>query len=390
MNSFVFENSTKVYFGKGCVREHLAAAMQEFGQTVMLAYGGGSIKKNGVYEDVVAALTAAGKTIVEFPGIMPNPVYSKVLEGKKCVQENNVDFILGVGGGSVMDCCKAISMAAATEKDVWDEYWAKEGVVDFTPVPMGVIVTVTGTGSEVNGDAVITNEVTKVKTGRDYRRCNAKFAMMDPEYTYSVSALQTAAGGFDMLSHVMETYFSAPDEDNLSDAISEALMRSMIKNIPAAIENPRDYESRSNLLWASSMAEIRIIKLGKKCDFECHQIEHQMGAYTDCSHGMGLAVIHPTYYRHIYQSGLPKFVQFAKNVWGIPAEGKSEEELALAGIDALENFIREIGLPLTLIGLGFTDKGLLKTIAESCIINTGGYRALTTEEILEILEEVWE
>lgn len=390
MNSFVFENSTKVYFGKGCVREHLAAAVQEFGQTVMLAYGGGSIKKNGVYEDVVAALSAAGKTIVEFPGIMPNPVYSKVLEGKKCVQENGVDFILGVGGGSVMDCCKAISMAAATEKDVWDEYWAKEGVVDFTPVPMGVIVTVTGTGSEVNGDAVITNEVTKVKTGRDYRRCNAKFAIMDPEYTYSVSALQTAAGGFDMLSHVMETYFSAPDEDNLSDAISEALMRSMIKNIPAAIENPRDYEARSNLLWASSMAELRIIKLGKKCDFECHQIEHQMGAYTDCSHGMGLAVIHPTYYRHIYQSGLSKFVQFAKNVWGIPAEGKSDEELALAGIDALENFIREIGLPLTLTGLGFEDKSLLKTIADSCIINTGGYRALTTEEILEILEECWE
>lgn len=390
MNSFVFENSTKVYFGRGCVREHLAEALKPFGQKVMLAYGGGSIKKNGVYEEVVSELQKAGKTIVEFPGIMPNPVYSKVLEGKKCVQENEVDFILGVGGGSVMDCCKAISMSAATEKDVWDEYWAKEGVVDFTPVPMGVIVTVPGTGSEVNGDAVITNEEQKIKTGRDYRRCNARFAMMDPEYTYSVSAQQTAAGGFDMLSHVMETYFSAPDEDNLSDAISEALMRSMIKNIPAAIANPQDYEARSNLLWASSMAEIRIIKLGKKCDFECHQIEHQMGAYTDCSHGMGLAVIHPTYYRHIYQNGLSKFVQFAKNVWGISEEGKTEEELALAGIDALEMFIGSIGLPHTLTGLGFEDKALLKTIADSCVINTGGYRALTKEEILNILEECWE
>ena len=390
MNSFVFENSTKVYFGKGCVSEHLAEALKEVGQTVMLAYGGGSIKKNGVYEEVMTALQAAGKTVVEFPGIMPNPTYAKVLEGKKCVQENHVDFILAVGGGSVMDCCKSISMAAATEKDVWDEYWAKEGVVDFTPVPMGVIVTVTGTGSEVNGDSVITNEEQKIKTGRDYRRCNARFAMMDPQHTYSVSALQTAAGGFDMLSHVMETYFSEPDEDNLSDAISEALMRSMIKNIPAAIANPNDYEARSNLMWDSSMAEIRIIKLGKKCDFEAHQIEHQMGAYTDCSHGMGLAVIHPTYYRHIYKCGLSKFAQFATNVWGISPEGKSKEELALAGIDALENFIREIGLPLTLKGLGFEDKSLLKTIADSCVINQGGYKVLTHEEILEILEECWE
>lgn len=390
MDSFVFENSTKVYFGKGCVREHLAEALKPFGQTVMLAYGGGSIKKNGVYEEVVSELLRAGKTIVEFSGIMPNPVYAKVLEGKKCAREHHVDFILGVGGGSVMDCCKAISMAAATEKDVWDEYWAKEGVVDFTPVPMGVIVTVPGTGSEVNGDAVITNEEQKIKTGRDYRRCNARFAMLDPEYTYSVLALQTAAGGFDMLSHVMETYFSAPDGEQISDAISEALMRSMIHNIPAAIANPKDYEARSNLLWASSMAEIRIIKLGKQCDFECHQIEHQMGAYTNCSHGMGLAVIHPTYYRHIYQSGLSKFVQFAKNVWGISGEGRTEEELALAGIDALEAFIQEIGLPHTLTELGFSDQALLKPIADSCILNTGGYRVLTTEEVLEILEECWE
>ena len=164
----------------------------------------------------------------------------------------------------------------------------------------------------------------------------------------------------------------------------------MIKNIPAAIANPNDYEARSNLMWDSSMAEIRIIKLGKKCDFEAHQIEHQMGAYTDCSHGMGLAVIHPTYYRHIYKYGLSKFAQFATNVWGISPEGKSKEELALAGIDALENFIREIGLPLTLKGLGFEDKSLLKTIADSCVINQGGYKVLTHEEILEILEECWE
>lgn len=389
MNPFVYENATKVYFGSGCVRSQLAEAVSGYGETVLLAYGGGSVKKNGAYDDAVAALTAAGKRIVEFPGIMPNPTYRKVLEGKKAVLESGADFILGVGGGSVMDCCKAISMAAAVEKDVWQEYWLKKGVVDFEPVPVGVVVTVPGTGSEVNGEGVITNEEDKIKTGNHYPRCNSKFAMMDPEYTYTVPPRQTAAGGFDMLSHVMETYFSAPDEDNLSDAISEALMRSMIKNIPAAMEHPRDYEARSNLMWASSLAELGLIKLGKNCDFEAHQIEHQMGAYTDCNHGMGLAVIHPAYYRRICRDGQKKFARFAVEVWGIEAAGRSEETLALAGIDALADFIRRLGLPTTLRELGFTDPDLLEVIAGSCAINRGGYRALTTEEILEILKECW-
>ena len=389
MNPFVYENATKVYFGSGCVRSRLAEAVSGCGDTVLLAYGGGSVLKNGAYDDVPAALTAAGKRIVEFPGIMPNPTFQKVLEGKKAVRESGADFILGVGGGSVMDCCKAISMAAATEKDVWQEYWLKKGEVDFEPVPVGVVVTVPGTGSEVNGEGVITNEEDKIKTGNHYPRCNPRFAMMDPEYTYTVPPLQTAAGGFDMLSHVMETYFSAPDEDNLSDAISEALMRSMIKNIPAAIENPQDYEARSNLMWASSLAELGLIKLGKSCDFEAHQIEHQMGAYTDCNHGMGLAVIHPAYYRRICRDGQKKFARFAVEVWGIPAAGKSEEALALAGLDALSAFICRLGLPTTLRELGFTDPDLLEVIARSCAINRGGYRALTKQEILEILRECW-
>ncbi len=390
MNSFVYENATKIYFGRGGVREHLAEAVQAFGKTVMLAYGGGSIKKNGIYGEVTEALKAAGKEIVEFSGIMPNPTYRKVLEGKKMVQEKGVDFILGVGGGSVMDCCKAISMAAATDKDVWKEYWIERGNVDFEPVPVGVVVTVVGTGSEVNGEGVITNEEEKIKTSRNYPRCNPRFAILDPEYTYSVPPLQTAAGGFDMLSHVMETYFSAPDGDNLSDAISEAIMRSIIDNLPLAIEEPENYEARSNLMWASSMAEIGIIKLGKRCDFEAHMIEHQMGAYTDCNHGMGLAVIHPAYYRRICKDGLAKFVKFAKNVWGIPGEGMSDIQLAYAGIDALEAFVRRIGLPATLRELGFSDKSLFEPIAASCILNDGGYRVLTKEEIVEILEECYE
>ena len=269
MNNFIFENKTKVYFGKGCVGEYLPKIAAVHGDKVLLAYGGGSIKKNGVYEEVIAALEKAGKTIIEFPGIMENPTYKKVLEGTKLVKEKQVDWILAVGGGSVMDCSKAISMAAVSEKDVWDEYWAKKGVVDFEPMPLGVIVTASGTGSECNGGAVITNEEVMIKTDRDYPKCNPEFALMDPTYTYTVPTKQMVAGSFDILSHVMETYFSEPDEDNVSDDISEALMRGVITNLRAALVNPEDYTARSNLMWLSTMAENRIIKLGKKCDFEC-------------------------------------------------------------------------------------------------------------------------
>lgn len=329
MNNFIFENATKVYFGKGCVKEYLSCLTGKYGEKILLAYG----------------------------------------------------------GGSVMDCCKAVSMAAVSTKDIWEEYWAKPGIVDFEPLPLGVIVTVAGTGSECNGGAVITNEALKIKTGRDYPKCNPKFALMDPEYTYSVPIKQMASGGFDILSHIMETYFSEPNEDNVSDDISEALMRSVIKNLRDAIRNPEDYTARSNLMWASTMAENRIIKLGKKCDFECHQMEHQLGAYTDCNHGCGLAVLHPVYYRHIYKEGLPKFVRFAKQVWQIERGDMSDEELAKAGIEAFADFIKEIGLPTTLRELGMEAQDGLKEIAASCNLVPGSYKKMTHKEILEIFLE---
>ncbi len=387
MNNFVFENATKVYFGEGCVKEYLSSLARQHGKKVLLAYGGGSIKKNGIYEEVTSALKDAGKDIIEFSGIMANPTYAKVMEGARLAKENQADWILGVGGGSVMDCCKAVSLAAATEKDVWDEYWAKPGVIDFSPLPLGVIVTVAGTGSECNGGAVITNEEKKIKTGRDYPKCNPEFALMDPAYTYSVPVKQMVSGGFDILSHIMETYFSEPNEDNVSDDISEALMRSVIRNLRAAIKNPEDYTARSNLLWASTMGENRIIKLGKQCDFECHQMEHQLGAYTDCNHGCGLAVLHPVYYRHIYKEGLPKFVRFAENVWQIPRDEKSDEELAKAGVEALADFIREIGLPTTFKELGIDESIDLKMIADSCNLSPGSYKKMTHEEVYEIFQE---
>ena len=387
MNAFRFENATKTCFGKGCVRENLAGFLREYGENVLLAYGGGSIKKNGIYDEITAILKQEGKKVTEFSGIMTNPTYAKVMEGAHLVRENHIDLILGVGGGSVMDCCKAVSLAAAYQGDAWAQFWAKPGVIDFTPVPLGVIVTVAGTGSEMNGGAVITNEETKVKTGRDYPKCNPKFALLDPTYTYSVPMRQMVSGGFDILSHIMEIYFSEPNGDNVSDDIAEALMKSVIRNLRAAIKNPQDYTARSNLMWDATMAENRIIKMGKRTDFECHNMEHQLGAYTNCNHGEGLAVLHPVYYRHIYSYGLPKFVRFAANVWNVPAEGKTDEETALAGIEALAAFIREIGLPTTLRELGMSDKSMLKEIADSCGISPGSYKQMTHEEILDIFTE---
>ena len=389
MNNFIFENSTKVAFGKGCVKEFLGGKVQEYGNNVMLAYGGSSIKKNGIYDEVVNILKENGKNITEFSGIMPNPTYKKVMEGAALAKKNKIDLILAVGGGSVMDCCKAVSMAAAYDGDIWSDYWEKAGVIYFEPVPLGVIVTAAGTGSECNGGAVITNEDKKIKTGRDYPKCNPKFAFMDPEYTMSVPKLQTASGGFDILSHIMETYFSKTDEDNVSDDISEALMKSVIRNLPIALENPNDYTARSNLMWAATMAENRIIKLGKQCDFQAHQIEHQLGAYTDCNHGCGLAVIHPAYYRHIYKDGMSKFIRFARNVWNIPTEGKTSDEVALSGIQALEDFIKKIELPTTLRELGMNNKDMLPDIAASTNVAPGSYGNMSKNAILEILIECY-
>ena len=388
MNNFIFQNATKVYFGKGCVKEYLSCLTKDAG-TILLAYGGGSIKRNGVYDEICAILKDAGKNIVEFSGIMSNPTYEKVQEGAKLARENHADMILAVGGGSTMDCCKAVSLQARYDGDIWDDFWARQGVIDFDPLPLGVVVTVAGTGSECNGGAVITNEDKKIKMGRDYPKLNPAFALMDPTYTFSVPMGQMVSGSFDILSHIMETYFSEPNEDNVSDDIMEALMRSVIRNLRAAIKDPKDYTARSNLMWDSTMAENRVIKMGKKCDFECHNMEHQLGAYSNCNHGKGLAVIHPVYYRHIYKYGLPKFVRFAKNVWGISDEGRDDDALAMAGITALSEFIKEVGLPTTLKELG-VKKEQLKEIADSCGISQGSYKVMTHEEILQIFEECYE
>lgn len=386
MNNFIYENRTKVYFGPGCVTEFLVSLIKDY-DTVMLAYGMGSVKKNGIYDEILGILIKSGKNVVEFSGIMPNPTYRKVMEGARLARSSGAQIILGIGGGSVMDCCKAVALVAYCKGDPWENYWERKGVIHFEPIPVGVVVTAAGTGSECNGAAIITNEEKRRKTGYDYPACNPRFALMDPTYTFTVPKEQMISGAFDSLSHVMETYFSAPDERNVSDEISETLMQSIIRNIRMILKDPQDYGARSNLLWESSLSENRLIKLGKQCDFACHLMAHQIGAYTDCSHGQAMAVLHPVYYRHIYRNGVEKFSRFARNVWKIREQGKTDMELAEAGIDALEAFIKEAGLPTTLRELGIEDQKELKEIADSCHYSPGSYRRIMPDEILKIFLE---
>ena len=401
MERFFWECSTKVRFGEGCVSENLAEMVNYFNsgnKNIMIGYGGGSAKKNGSYDDVLRVLASMGYSaggngdggrIIEFSGIMSNPTLAKMKEGAELARKHDVGLILAVGGGSVMDCCKAVSVQACYDGDAWEDFWMQGKPMKHRIVPCGVVVTMPATGSEVNGCAVLTNEETRIKCDRDYPEMNPAFALMDPAYTLSMPLRQMRAGTFDILSHIMETYFSFPVYGNPADDISEGLMRGLIRDFRRALSDPEDMQARSNIMWTASLAENRIIKTGKTKDFQAHNMEHQLSAYTDCNHGEGLAVLHPAYYRHIYKAGLPKFAAWAKNVWGI--QGEEEEDLAIAGIEALEAFIKEAGLPSTLRELGFgqKEKDLLPEIADSCFISEGSFRQMTAAEILEIYEECW-
>lgn len=383
MNNFIYENKTKVYFGKGGVKEYLRCLLKHYGNIIMLAYGGGSVNQNGIYDEISDILKEAGKTVVEFSGIMPNPTYAKVQEGAKLARNNGVDLILAVGGGSVIDCCKIVSAQAKLEEDIWDmETVRKTYPSEF--IPLGAIVTATGTGSEMNAGAVITHEEKKIKAG--IFGAQADFAFIDPCYTMSVPMRQVISGAFDTLSHAMETYFGKPDTNNLSDDINEAVMRSVIYNMRDLLIDSENYEARSELAWASSMAENGILKIGKITDFQAHQIEHQLGAYTDCNHGQGLAVIHPVLYRHIYKEGAQRFARFAKKVWGIEDKGNNEAT-ALAGIEALANFIKEMGLPTSFTQMGISADTDFRAVADSTNVTAGCCKKLSHDEIYEILKE---
>ncbi|MFR8171350.1 MAG: iron-containing alcohol dehydrogenase [Marvinbryantia sp.] len=379
MNKFTFSYPTKVYFGERSAMQALQAELGKVGENVMLAYGGGSIKKNGVYDEMRALLTQAGKKVVDFSGIMSNPTYTKVQEGAALVREQHVDFILAVGGGSVIDCCKVISAQAVLDEDIWDMEYGK-GKFPTAGIPMGAVVTASGTGAEMNAGAVITYEEKKWK-GPIFGTA-ASFAVLDPAYTMSVPAMQVISGAFDTLSHAMETYLGTSDEDNVSDDLALAVMKNTVVNMRRLLKDINDRQARSNLMWDSAMAENGILKCGRLTDFQAHQIEHQLGAYTDCNHGQGLAVIQPVYYRHIVKDAPEKFTRFAKVVFGV--------DTPEAGVDALENFIKECGLPVKMNQLKSTVEitpEVLRQVADTCNIIKCNPRQLEREEVYQILLE---
>lgn len=379
MNKFTFSYPTRVYFGEGSAAQAFSAEMDKVGETVMLAFGGGSVKKNGIYDEMKALLAQAGKKVVDFSGIMSNPTYTKVQEGAALVRENHVDFILAVGGGSVIDCCKVVSAQAQLSEDIWRMEYDR-GKFPTAGIPIGAVVTASGTGAEMNEGAVITYEEKKWKGPIFGTR--ASFAVLDPAYTMSVPSMQVLSGAFDTLSHAMETYLGASDEDNVSDDVALAIMRNTVVNMRRLLKDMGDCQARSNLMWDSAMAENGILKCGRLTDFQAHQIEHQLGAYTDCNHGQGLAVIHPAYYRHIVKDAPDKFAKLAKAVFDV--------DTAEAFIDALENFIKECGLPAKMGQLKSTVEitpEVLRQVADTCNLIKTCPRELDREEIYQILLE---
>ncbi|WP_302488957.1 iron-containing alcohol dehydrogenase [uncultured Mitsuokella sp.] len=386
MENFVFSYPTKNYFGKEAAKQALNAELPKYGKNVLLAYGGGSIKRNGIYEEVMALLQEQGKEVTEFQGIMSNPTYAKVQEGAKLCRDHKIDFILAVGGGSVSDCCKAVSAQAKLTSDLYDYEYQKKKIPQ-DGIPMGVIVTAAGTGSEQNAGAVITYEEKNWKGA--LWGTSASFAVLDPYYTKTVPQKQVLSGAFDTLSHCMETYLGTPRQPNLSDRMNEAVMRSVIENTRKVAKDPEDMNARSELFWAAAMAENGILKLGKVTDFQAHMIEHQLGAFTNCNHGCGLAAIQPALYRHLAPSARNQYARLAENVFGVDGHAdKTAFEIATQGIDKLEAFIKEIGLPTTLTELlGTVDDAMLRKVADTAIVTKGCAKQLTPDEIYTILQE---
>lgn len=384
MNSFNYEYPVRQHFGKGCAEIAIKEEMKRVeAKRVMLAYGGASLKRTGLYDKVKAWLEESGKTVIDFGGITPNPTYAKVQEGAWIARSEQVGFILAVGGGSVIDCCKIVSAQAMMDEDVWDA-WYNDHRMPTKFIPMGAVVTASGTGAEQNNGAVITHEEKKLK--QPLFGAFHSFAVLDSDLTKTLPMKQVVSGAFDTLSHCMETYMGKPQTTNLTDEINEAVMRNVIKNLRRLIANPNDDFARDELMWASALAENSLLKLGKQTDFQCHMIEHAVGAYTDCNHGQGLAVIHPAVYRHLLDAGKEKLAHMAEEVWSV--KGITQAETAAFGIEALEAFIKEIGLPTRWSEMGITDERVLRAAADTCFITPGCCRQMSRDEIFEILKEV--
>ena len=386
LGNFIYYNPTKLYFGTE-VHKNLMDALKEYGKKVLLVYGGGSIKKNGVYDTVIKALNDSGKEVTELSGVMPNPSLEKLNEGIKVAKACGAELILAVGGGSTIDYAKGVAASTYYDGNAWENFWLKgnEPDADQKIIPVGSVLTLAGTGSEMNGGSVITDEATKLKVGKVFGdRLMPKFAILNPEYTYSLPKNQMVAGIFDIMSHLMEQYFSG-DDDSTTDYMIEGLMRSVIASSRVAVIDPTNYEARSNIMWCATWALNTLLKMGKKGDWMVHMIAHAIGAYTHATHGMALSAVSPAYYRLIRDYGIHRFARFARVVWEIPAEGKTEMELADAGINALEAWIKQIGASSDISSLGVTDD-MIEGIIKATFLG-GGYKQLDADDVVRILKD---
>ncbi|MBR3661860.1 MAG: iron-containing alcohol dehydrogenase [Alphaproteobacteria bacterium] len=384
LGNFSYCNATKLYFGDDSLK-YLNDELPKYGKNVQLIYGGGSIKKNGIYDAVVGILKANGKNIIEDAGVMPNPTVEKLNEGVKIARENNVDLLLAVGGGSCCDYAKAVSVSVNCDDDPWQKYFIRFEEPTCKILPVGCILTMAGTGSEMNGGAVISNHNTNQKIGHVFgEEVMPKFSILNPKFTFSLPKRQMVAGIYDIFNHICEQYFSGFD-DNTSDYLAEALMKSVVHSSLIAVENPEDYEARSNIMWSATWALNTLIAKGKTTDWMVHMLGQAVGAYTDATHGMTLAAVSLPYYKHIMPYGLAKFKRFATEVWGVDAKGKSDEQVANEGLAAMENWMKKIGLAMNISELGATPD-MIDGIADSTFILTGGYKVLTREEVVSILK----
>ena len=386
LGNFTYYNPTKLYFGGGSVAS-LRDELPKYGPNIVLVYGGGSIKTNGIYDQVVAILKDCGKNVAEISGVMPNPTLPKVLEGVEICRRHQADFLLAVGGGSVCDYTKAVAASVHCEEDPWQKYFVRFEEPACPVVPLGCVLTMVGTGSEMNAGSVITNPDTKEKVGKVFEDEDVmpKFSILDPNYTLTLPRYQMVSGIYDIFNHICEQYFCGAD-DNTSDYLSEGLMRSVIHSSRIAVKNPQDYEARSNLMWTATWALNTLVECGKTGDWMVHMLGQAVGGVTNATHGMTLAAVSQAYYHHVLPYGLPKFKRFAEAVWGIAPAGKTDEEVALAGLDAMKAWMEEIGVVMHLTELG-VDESMLDQIADLTFHMDGGYKALKRDEILAIFRE---
>lgn len=383
LGNFSYSNPTTLYFGEDSLN-FLNEELPKYGKNILLVYGGGSIKRTGLYDKIVKILRDNGKEVFEDAGVMPNPTVEKLYEGCKRAKDNKVDLILAVGGGSVCDYAKALSVSTYCEEDPWDKYYLRMEDVDNKIIPVGCVLTMVGTGSEMNGGSVITNHESKLKIGHVFgENVFPKFSILNPALTYTLPQYQMVAGFFDIMSHILEQYFSGED-DNTSDYLMEGLLNSLIHSSRIAVKNPMDYEARSNIMWTATWALNTLVGKGKPMDWMVHMIGQSIGAYTDATHGMTLSAISMAYYRHIMPFGMLKFKRYAMNVWNVSPEGKTDEQIAKEGLDRMEAYMKELGLVMSIKDLGVTED-MIDGIAKGSFILKGGYKALDHYEIVDVL-----